>query len=110
MILQINIDLLNDEAVKKIEGAGIEVVSVGGVAWIFGVELKNNQTVAAYPISSINPLAPPDIYMTDKECDTGIDNRKTALSISRSLKKWCKEDDLIYGIKLLKKSIGLLEQ
>lgn len=102
-------DLLNYCAISKIEDAGIEVSTVSGKAWMLGVMLNNGQTVAAYPISRINPCAPPSIYMTDKECDRGVDNREPPSRIVRSLRKWCKEDDLIDAVKLIKKAIKSLE-
>jgi len=109
VIVQINLGLLSDAAFRKIEGDGIAVASVSHKAWLMGIDLPNNQTVAAYPISTLNPLAPPSIYITDIECNEGVDNRKAPSVIARKLKKWCGDDKLISAIKLLKKSIKSLE-
>ncbi len=102
-------DLLTKQAADKIRGEGIEIKVVTGKAWLLGITLGNGQTVAAYPISILNPIAPPSIYMTDAECDRGVDNREPPSKIARSLKRWCKEDDLIPSIKILKKAIKSLE-
>lgn len=105
MIL-INMTLLNEAATTKLESLGMSVSKVYNKAWIFGVQLPNGQTVAAYPISRLNPLAPPSIYMTDSECDRGVCNKNPPSKIARSLKRWCKDDGLIPAIRDLKAAIN----
>ena len=108
-VMSINLTTLNEKALAKIVGAGIDTETVYGKAWLLGMRLANGQMVAAYPISRLNPLAPPEIYMTDKECVSGVDNRQPPSKIARSLKKWCKDDGLVGAIKMLKKAIKALE-
>jgi len=105
----VNMTLLCESAAHKINTVGIETEKVGGKAWLLGVVLPGGQTVAAYPISILNPLAPPSIYMTDLECDEGVSNKEPPSKIARKLKKWCKDESLIDAIKLLKKAIKALE-
>jgi hypothetical protein len=108
-VMSINLTTLNEKALAKIASAGIDTDTVYDKAWLMGIRLANGQMVAAYPISTLNPLAPPAIYITDKECVSGVDNRQPPSKIARSLKKWCKDDGLIGAIKLLKKAIKALE-
>lgn len=105
----INSSLLNEKAADKIRSEGIDLKVVSNKAWLLGVRLSNGQTVAAYPISRINPSAPPKFYMTDTECDSGVDNREPLSKIVKGLNKWCKEDDLRPAIREMKRAIKLLE-
>jgi hypothetical protein len=109
VVMFVNISLLANAAADKIETLGISVRKVTGKAWLLGITLPNGQTVAAYPISILNPIAPPSIYMTDSECDTGMNNREPPSKIARKLSKWCKDSDLTPAIKLLKRAIKGLE-
>lgn len=76
MEIQISMNLLTDLACDKLKSVGFDVKKVFGTTWLLGIKLPEGQTVAAYSISRINPLAPPSIYMTDSECHNGIDNRE----------------------------------
>ena len=107
--MKLNTDLLSIQAAEKIRSVGIEVGLTYKVAWLLGVKLGNGQTVAAYPISRLNPLAPPCIYITDKECNEGVDNREFPSKIVSKLKKYCDDDGLLDAIKLLRKAIKSLE-
>lgn len=105
----VNMTMFTGQAARKLESVGVTVEEVNNKAWLLGVTLKNGQTVAAYPISRLNPLAPPDIYMTDSECDKGVCNKEPPSKIARALKRWCKDDELLPAIKQIKSAIKALE-
>jgi len=107
--LLLSSDHLSTIAVEKLRSSGFSVRVVSGRDWLLGVELKGGQTVAAYPISRLNPLAAPAISMTDTECDRSTDYRQPIAEIARRLLKWCKDDDLIAAIKHLVAAIRQLE-
>lgn len=109
MTVKLSTRLLNVLAVEKLESNGVNVQCVKGYAWLMAITLPTGQTVAAYPISSLNPLAPPSFYMTDEACDVGIDNRKPPSKIVRHLKKWCSDESLTDAVKELRRCIKLLE-
>ena len=105
----VNMTMLTEQALRKLESLGVPVEKVYKKAWLLGVKLPSGQTVAAYPISWINPLAPPEIYMTDPACDEGVCNKEAPSKIARTLKRWCKDEQLVPAIKQLKFAIKGLE-
>lgn len=109
IVVMVNRTKFTRAAFDKLGSVGVNIQEVEYKAWLMGVMLQNGQTVAAYPISSLNSLAPPSFYMTDTECNHGITNRTTPTKIVRHLKKWCKDESLIDAVKEIKRSIKALE-
>ena len=108
MEILFNSTMFSTAAIRRLKSDGLDLKVVSDKGWLLGVKLRNGQTVAAYPISRLNPLAPPKFYMTDAECDEGIDNRNPPSKIERKLKKWCSDDQLKPAIVILKRAIKLL--
>ena len=110
MRIMINMDLLTIQAKEDIEFCRDEkMVSVSGKPWLMGIKLPNDQTVATYPISGINPLAPPYFYIVDVNCE-GIHNREYPSKIVKHLRKWCDDETLPAAVKALRGSIKILSK
>lgn len=91
------------------DSTGIETKAVAGFAWLIAIELANGQTVALYPISIINPLAPPSFHMT-QITHGGICNTRQKKTIVNHLKRWCDDESLDDAVKYLKKAINSISR
>jgi len=109
MEVQINMTLLSDSALKDI-GAKIDVVAIRNVPWLMAIKLRGGKTLALYPISTINPLAPPSFYMTDDKCTHGIHNKKPIKEIMNEMRKYTESQSLVPAILLLKKAINIISK
>jgi len=109
MEVKINLTLLSDSALKDI-GAKISVCAVRDVPWLMAIKLRGGKTLALYPISTINPLAPPSFYMTDERCKEGVGNKETVEKIMNEMRKYTKSKSLRPAILLLKKAINIISK
>ena len=110
MRLIVGAEKINELGYQKIVSETGQAEYKRGYAWLVAIVLDNGQKVAAYSGSSLNPLSTPFISMTDDECHRQYYNKLPPSKIARGLKRYCKEDDLLPAIKVLKKAINSISK
>ena len=109
MRVQVNLSKLTDAALTDV-GNIVPSEGVINKPWLFGIKLRGGKTVALYPISSINPLAPPSFYVDSPECTEGVNNKELTSKIVREMSKHTKSKDLKDAVLMLKRAVDVISK
>ena len=109
MKVLVNLTLLTNDALIDV-GKKVAVEAVNDKPWLFGIKLKGGKTVAAYPISVLNPSAPPSFYIDDPKCREGVHNRDSASKITKELSKYTKSKSLKAAVIMLKEAVEVISR
>lgn len=110
MQVSINMDRLNEKAFFKIaETLKVKWHRDGKRGNLMQVLLPSGSLLVAWPISSINPLAPPELFIKNKSMYSE-DNRKGVRRIVNVLRPACKSKHLPEAVRLLKTAINSLSK
>lgn len=105
MEILINLKRINEDGVRKIT----EVVNARGVWFesesnIMSIKLKSGSELLATPISSLNHLSPPELWIRGKPQHDEI-NTSSVSKIVKSLQPACRSKELPAAVKLMKRAI-----
>lgn len=110
MRVQVNLDRFNESGLAKISE---RVSATGGSFGEYGpllvIDLPSGSTLLAMPISSINPLAPPEIRIKGKPHHAET-NKSGYRRIVNVLRPACKSKHLPEAVKMIKAAINAISR
>ncbi len=111
MHVDVNLHMVNEAGVSLIAKA----VSAKGAYFVnsedtlMAVKLPSGSVLIASPISTINPLAPPVLFIRGKS-NHRMDNRRADWQIIRALRPACKSKYLPEAVKMMKSAIDAISK
>jgi hypothetical protein len=108
MKLEVSTKKLSNAGVARVEEVLKKKAEIRSAEWIVAASWDGYR-VAAFPISTLNPAAPPEIAVEDNGWHQGgVPNKKPVAAIVKKLKRHCPSEKLEEAVQLVKNAVEAL--